>query len=65
MGELSKLNKNIKVKELKAYLDKNRYIYGEVMVGIYLEILENFDDEELVPDKILMNLGINPEIEHL
>ncbi len=65
MGELSKLNKNIKVKELKVYLDKNRYIYGEVMVGIYLEILENFDDEELVPDKILMNLGINPEIEHL
>ncbi len=65
MGELSRLNKNIKVKELKVYLDKNRYIYGEVMVGIYLEILENFDDEELVPDKILMNLGINPEIEHL
>jgi len=53
MNKLSKLNKNIKVRELK------------VMVGIYLEILENFDDEELVPDKILMNLGINPEVEHL
>ncbi len=65
MNELAKKNRYIKVKDLKEYLSRNGYIYGEVMIGIYMEILENFEEEELVPDKILANLGINPEVEKL
>ncbi len=61
MDELAKYNKTIKVKDLKEYLQSKSFLYGETTVNIYLEILENFDDDELVPDKILLNLGINPE----
>ncbi len=61
MDKLTKLNKSITVKDLREHLNKNGYIYGETTVKIYIEILENFEDDEFVPDKILMNLGINPE----
>lgn len=61
MDKLTKLNKSITVKQLREYLEKNGYLYGEITINIYMEILENFEDDELVPDKILMNLGINPE----
>ncbi len=61
MDKLTKLNKSITVKQLREYLEKNGYLYGETTINIYMEILENFEDDELVPDKILMNLGINPE----
>ncbi|NPA51481.1 MAG: hypothetical protein GXO22_01150 [Aquificae bacterium] len=61
MDKLTKLNKSITKKELQEYLTKNSYLYGEITTNIYLEILENFEDDELIPDKILMNLGINPQ----
>ncbi len=56
MSDLAKNNKTIKVKTLKNYLQD----YPDKLVAdIYLEVLENFDDDELVPDIILNNLGIS------
>ena len=58
MSDLAKDNKTIKVKALKEYL-KN---YPDKLTSeIYLEVLENFEDDELVPDTILYNLGFSKE----
>ncbi len=58
MSDLAKDNKTIKVKALKEYL-KN---YPDKLTAeIYLEVLENFEDDELVPDAILYNLGFYRE----
>lgn len=59
MSELAKNNKTVKVRQLKNYL-KNNYPNKQV-AQIYLEVLENFDDEELVPDLILENLLLDQE----
>ncbi|RMA97075.1 hypothetical protein [Hydrogenothermus marinus] len=56
MSDLAKNNKTIKVKALKEYL-KN--YPDKTIAEIYLEVLENFDDDELVPDVILYNLGFS------
>ncbi len=55
---LSKKNKTVKVKELRAYLLDYE---DKVVKEIYLEVLENFEEDELVPDLILDNLGLTPE----
>ncbi len=58
MSDLAKDNKTIKVKALKEYL-KN---YPDKFTAeIYLEVLENFEDDEFVPDAILYNLGFYRE----
>lgn len=56
MSDLAKKNKTIKVKTLKEYLNKYP---DKTIADIYLEVLENFDDDELVPDVILYNLGFS------
>ena len=53
---LNKKNKTIKVKQLKAYLKENEV---GVVKEVYLEVLENFEPDEYVPDLILENLGID------
>ena len=58
MSDLAKNNKDITVKELREYL-KN--YSNKVVADIYLEVLQNFEDDELVPDLILENLLISPE----
>jgi hypothetical protein len=58
MSDLSKDNKSITVKMLKEYL-KN---YPDKLVSeIYLDVLNNFEDDELVPDAILYNLGFSSD----
>ncbi|NPA13557.1 MAG: hypothetical protein GXO45_06200 [Aquificae bacterium] len=58
MSELAKNNKTVKVKQLKEYLQDYP---NEGVAQIYLEVLENFDDDELVPDLILENLLLDEE----
>ncbi|RUM56972.1 MAG: hypothetical protein DSY60_05825 [Persephonella sp.] len=58
MSELAKNNNSVKVKQLKEYL---KDYHNKVIAEIYLEVLENFEDEELVPDLILENLSLSPE----
>jgi len=55
---LNKKNKTVTVKELRAYLIDYE---DKVVKEIYLEVLENFEEDELVPDLILENLGLTPE----
>ena len=59
MSDLSKKNKSITVKQLKEFL-KSRYP-NRFVAEIYLETLENFEDDELVPDLILENLLLSEE----
>ncbi|WP_457625608.1 hypothetical protein [Persephonella sp.] len=59
MSELAKKNKTVKVYQLKIYL-REKYPNRSV-AQIYLEVLENFDDDELVPDLILENLLLDEE----
>ncbi|NPA57805.1 MAG: hypothetical protein GXN94_00780 [Aquificae bacterium] len=54
MSELAKKNKTVKVGQLKKYLTE-RYP-NRTVAEIYLEVLQNFEDHELVPDLILENL---------
>ncbi len=56
--ELAKNNKSVKVKDLKEYLTDYP---NRIVAEIYLEVLENFEDDELVPDLILENLLLSPE----
>ncbi|RUM58569.1 MAG: hypothetical protein DSY66_00160 [Persephonella sp.] len=56
--ELAKNNKSVKVKDLREYLT---YYPNRIVAEIYLEVLENFEDDELVPDLILENLLLSPE----
>ncbi len=58
MSELAKNNNSVKVKQLKEYL---KDYPNKVIAEIYLEVLENFEEEELVPDLILENLSLSPE----
>ena len=58
MSELAKNNKSVKVKQLREYLQDYP---NKVIADIYLEVLENFEDDELVPDLILENLLLSPE----
>ena len=58
MSELAKNNKSVKVKQLREYLEDYP---NKVIADIYLEVLENFEDDELVPDLILENLLLSPE----
>jgi len=58
MSDLSKDNKSITVKMLREYL---KSYPEEITVKIYTEVLENFEDDELVPDLILRNLGLSEE----
>lgn len=58
MSELSKENKSITAKMLKKYLENYP---DQIIVKIYTEVLENFEDDELVPDLILRNLGLSEE----
>ncbi|HIE59912.1 MAG TPA: hypothetical protein EYH43_03490 [Persephonella sp.] len=58
MSELSKENKFITVKMLKNYLENYP---DQITVKIYIKVLENFEDDELVPDLILRNLGLSEE----
>jgi len=58
MSDLAKNNKSVKVYQLKEYL-KN--YPNTVVAEIYLEVLENFEDDELVPDLILENLYLSTE----
>jgi hypothetical protein len=58
MSELAKNNKTVKVYQLKAYLET---FPNKTVAEIYLEVLENFDDDELVPDLILENLSLTEE----
>ncbi len=55
---LNKKNKTVTVKELRAYLVDYE---DKIVKEIYLEVLENFEEDELVPDLILENLGLTPE----
>ncbi len=59
MSELAKNNKTVKVKQLRKFL-KEKYPNKQV-AEIYLEVLENFEDDELVPDLILENLLLDEE----
>jgi hypothetical protein len=59
MSELSKKNKTVTVKQLKKYLKEN--YPNKFVAEIYLETLENFEDDELVPDLILENLLLSEE----
>ncbi|WP_457621703.1 hypothetical protein [Persephonella sp.] len=58
MSQLSRNNKTVKVYQLKEYL---KDYPNRVVAEIYLEVLQNFDDDELVPDLILENLLLSPE----
>ena len=58
MSDLAKENKSIKVYQLRAYLEN---FPNKLIAEIYLEVLENFEDDELVPDLILENLSLTPE----
>jgi len=53
---LAKNNKTVTVKMLKEYLSDYP---DHLTVEIYMEVLENFEDDELVPDIILSNLGLS------
>jgi len=57
LSDLAKNNKTVTVKMLKEYLKEYP---DRLVVEIYMEVLENFEDDELVPDIILSNLGISP-----
>ncbi len=59
MSELSKNNKTITVKQLRKYLQEK--YPNKFVAQIYLETLENFEDNELVPDLILENLLLTEE----
>ncbi|WP_297455224.1 hypothetical protein [Persephonella sp.] len=59
MSDLAKNNKTVKVKQLRKFL-KEKYPNKQV-AEIYLEVLENFEDDELVPDLILENLLLDEE----
>ncbi len=59
MSDLAKNNKTVKVFQLKKYLQEE-YPNKQVAM-IYLEVLENFEDDELVPDLILENLLLTEE----
>ncbi|NPA17395.1 MAG: hypothetical protein GXO05_06585 [Aquificae bacterium] len=59
MSELAKNNKTVKVKQLRKYLQE-KYPNRSV-AAIYLEVLKNFEDDELVPDLILENLLLDEE----
>jgi len=59
MSELAKNNKTVKVNQLKKYLQEK--YPNKNIATIYLEVLENFDEEELVPDLILENLLLDEE----
>lgn len=59
MSELAKNNKTVTVKMLKKYLKEK---YPNIQTAqIYLEVLENFDENELVPDLILENLLLDEQ----
>ncbi|WP_457641126.1 hypothetical protein [Persephonella sp.] len=58
MSQLSRNNKTVRVCQLREYL-KN--YPNKLVAEIYLEVLENFEDDELVPDLILENLLLSPE----
>ena len=58
MSDLAKDNKSITVKALKEYL---KSYPDENIAQIYLEVLDNFEDDELVPDAILHNLGFSKD----
>jgi hypothetical protein len=58
MSELAKENKHITVKALKEYL---KSYPDKLTVEIYTQVLDNFEDNELVPDLILKNLGLSEE----
>ena len=58
MSDLAKENRYITVKMLKEYLKTHP---DQITVKIYTEVLENFEDDELVPDLILKNLGLSEE----
>jgi hypothetical protein len=58
MSELAKNNKTVKVYQLKEYLEN---FPNRIIAEIYLEVLENFEDDELVPDLILENLSLTEE----
>ncbi len=59
MSDLSENNKTITVKQLRDYL-KEKYP-NKFVAEIYLEALENFEEDELVPDLILENLFLSEE----
>ena len=59
MSDLAKNNKTVRVKQLRKFL-KEKYPNKQV-AEIYLEVLENFEDDELVPDRILENLLLDEE----
>ncbi|WP_029522664.1 hypothetical protein [Persephonella sp. KM09-Lau-8] len=59
MSDLAKNNKTVKVKQLKKFL--NEKYPNKQVAEIYLEVLENFEDDELVPDLILENLLLDEE----
>ncbi len=59
MSELAKNNKTVTVQMLRKYL-KEKYP-NKRTAQIYLEVLENFDDDELVPDLILENLLLDEQ----
>jgi len=58
MSDLAKENKTITVRMLREYL---KDYPDQITVKIYTEVLENFEDDELVPDLILKNLGLSEE----
>jgi hypothetical protein len=58
MSDLAKNNKTVKVYQLREYLENYP---NRVIAEIYLEVLENFESDELVPDLILENLYLSPE----
>ncbi len=59
MSELAKNNKKITVQQLKKYLQK--HYPNRQVAEIYLEVLQNFEDNELVPDLILENLLLDEQ----
>ena len=59
MSELAKNNKTVTVRNLRKYL-REKYPNKQV-AQIYLDVLENFDEDELVPDLILENLLLDEE----
>ncbi len=56
MSDLSKNNKSIKVKSLKEYLKGHP---DQNIAKTYISLLENYDDEEFVPDSVLYDLGFS------
>ncbi|MBK3332128.1 hypothetical protein GWK41_03480 [Persephonella atlantica] len=59
MSELAKNNKTVTVKQLRKYLQK--HYPNRQVAEIYLEVLQNFEDNELVPDLILENLLLDEQ----